>query len=649
MPVNWGELARVVGSGLKEAVTGESREFPKVLQDVRFTDRISLHDIVGAKDDLFRTGGKPGEDIGNMFKQYQVKRAQIQQQLQNNVKQVSDGVMKHPTLSKTVHYSDTPLKDIHDTFVKENNPLRNITAKLGGPTGDGFKKSLEDHSINTISQARVLASGEVFGPKMQNLMPYMMNAFDSKEPTQISWAKAVMNVISNETHDNTDVFNPILGTMTKVSRTKADIQRSFKRENVLRETLEPERSLLPQLDVSTTYSTAGVMEHRLNNFFRAVQLPLVALKHLSQIANLSSIPARNLAKGMLEMKNSEFRTFLDTSAILAYTQHDMMDKQIRGRFGQISKWTTSPTAGELFYRSYHMPFFDYVRTNQLTLSASVGYQSATMWAKQALEGNKRALLELEEMGININDVRKQGGILTPDQKIQAMFHFTNNRFFMDKSVERSLASNSNFFMRSATMYHTFINAQQRFMRRELYKMWKAEDYMGIAKFAGTLGVLFPSVTPWLKSLEVFGRTFNADEAGQKAEEDYDKLMHGNFGDRFGTYLNLLAHTGSIGIWNNYIGAAKTDRFAYQLLGPNIAATTRFIGDAIKSAAVTNKAGKHNIAPPIRDLLETIPILGSPLAHKIAPTEKEARAAAGYTPRPSRSRPNKRKVKNMWEY
>lgn len=638
-------LFKGLGTAGKELATGEVKEVPQFLQGVKMGPKSSVWDIAGAKSDIFRTGGENGEAVGKMYGKWQVARAQAQTRLQAPIQQLSDAIHADPNLSSKVR-TTSKLGDIHATMKAQNHPLTPLAAKLGGPTGEGFQKSLEEHSISTLSQARIQASSQVFGDKMQNLIPHIIDAFDSKEPDQVTWARTVMNVISTETHDNSSVFNPILGTTQEVSKVKSDIQRAFKRENVIRTTLKEEKGELPAIDVSRTYSPAGIMEHRISNVLRAVQLPLVALKHVSQYANLSSIPAKMLIKGMLSMGDEEFRTHFDASSILAYTDHDMMDKQIRGRFGLVSKWSKSSTAGELFYRSYHMPFFEYLRTRQLTYAASVGYHSSNMWAKQLLEGNKRAFEEFKEMGLDPAEIIKQKGILTDEQKTHAMFHFVNNRYFMDKSIERSMLSSANPFMRSATMYHTFVNAQQRFMRRELAKMIRAGDYTGIAQFAGTIGILYPAVAPMLKSLEVFGRTFSLDQAGQSAEQDYDKLMNGSFGDRAGTYLDLLAHFGSLGIYNSYLSAAKTDRFAYQLMGPNFAVGLRFVGDAIKSAAVTNQAGKHNLAPVVRDLLEdTAPIIGNPLAHKIAPTLKEQRGDMPVRPH----RPSRRQPKNMWEF
>jgi hypothetical protein len=640
-------LLKGLGTAGKELATGEVKEVPQFLQGIKAGRKTSVWDIIGDKADVFRTGGDDGVKVGQMYGKFQVARAQMQKKLDAPVKAISDAVVEDPNLASKVNNKST-LGDIHAHMRGQNHPLAPLAKNLGGIKGEGFKKTLEEHFVGNISQARILASSQVFGDKQQNLMPFVMKAFDSDDPVQNTWARTVMNVISNETHDNTEVFNPITGGKHEVSKVKSDIQTAFKRENILREKLKEGKKQLPNIDMSQTYTAAGIMEHRMSNVLRAVQLPLVALKHVSQYGNLSSIPAKMLIKGLLEMGDEEFKSHLDISSILAYTDHDMWDKQIRGRFGITSRLTGNKTAGELFYRAYHMPFFDYLRTRQLTYAASVGYHSANMWAKQAVDGSARAIEELKEMGFDPQDIIKQGGILTDEQKTHAMFHFTNNRFFMDKSIERSMLSSSNVIMRSATMYHTFVNAQQHFMRRELAKLARAHDFVGIAQMAGTIGILYPMIAPMLKSLEVFGRTFSLDQAGQSAQNDYDKLLHGSFGDRASTYLDLLAHYGSLGIYNGYLSAAKTDRFAYQLMGPNFAVGARFVQDAIKSAAVTNKAGKHNLAPIVRDLLEdTVPIIGNPLAHKIAPTLKEEKLASGRKSRVQRA--SRRRSKNTWEF
>lgn len=593
----------------------------------------SVHDLAGSKDDFFRMGGEDGAAIGDLHKNYQFYKAQYTKHLDKPLNDLQEGLAKEPTFAGKFTNKST-LGDIHNELQNVNHPAKQLTGKLLGMNSDNAGKTLQEISIQNLAQSRVLASAQAFGPKMENVIPYIMKAYESGNPVSKNWADGVMNVLSNETHD-TSSYMTYQGKV-KASSVKTTIGRAFTAENKLRNYTG--QTPLDMPDVSPTYSSPGVLERRVQNVLRTVQLPFVALKHLSTYGNLSSIPAPTIVKSMLSMSDKEFKNFLDTSNILAVTEHDMLHRDIQGRFGKVAEWTKSPTAGSIFYNSIHMPLFDTLRRFQLTLSAAVGYHSAQDWAAQSLQGNKRALLELKEMGIDPNEVLKQEGKLSEDQLRKAMFHFTNNRFFTDKSIERSLLSNSNPWLRSATMYHTFVNAQQRFIRRELEKMLKAGDYKSIAQFAGTIGILFPAVAPFLKSLEVFGRTASIAQASQSAQDDYDSLMmNKGFGDAASTYLDLLSHYGAFGVYTSYIAAAHGNRFAYALLGPTVGTATRLAEDTTNAITRSNQLGHHNFNPALRDILEdTVPIGGNIAAHQLFPTNKELSSQRPHrTHRPSR--------------
>ena len=596
----------------------------------------SIHDITGAKDDFFRLGGEDGKAIQDLHMNFQQARASYLKELDKPLNDLQEHLAKEPSLAGKINKNKTTLGEIHSNLTQLNHPATKISSSLMGINGENSGKTLTQLSIQNLANARTMASASAFGPKMENVIPFIMKAYDSGNPTAKMWADKTMDLISNETHDTTQYMT--YQGRVEASSVKTKIARAFTTENKLRQYTDQTPLDLPKTKI--TYSPQSELERRVQNVLRTVQLPMVALKHISTYGNLSSIPAPGLVHGLLGMSDAEFKTFLDSSSILAVTEHDMLQRDLEGRFGKVSEWTSSPTAGKIFYSSYHMPFFDTLRRFQLTLSASVGFHSAQMWAKQALNGNKRAIAELTEMGISPQEVMKQGGQLTADQLKKGMFHFTNNRFFIDKSIERSLKANSNPFMRSATMYHTFVNAQQRFMRRELTKMIKSGDYASIAQFAGTIGILYPAVAPFLKSLEIFGRTASVTQATNSAENDYDSLMmKKGFKDATETYLDLLAHYGAFGVYTSYIQAAHGNRFMYALAGPTIGTAARLGEDTLNAVTKANKLGDHNFSPMLRDILEdTVPIGGNIAAHNLIPTSKEESELNPHrTHRPSRRR------------
>jgi len=625
------------GAVLGDLVRGAGRAISSAF------DREALNDTFGAKDAYFRMGGKVGERLQQLHMSYQEARAAALAKLDAPVDLAQKQILAHPVLRNKVGLQ-APLLDVY----KEAQNLKHPIARPGGELDQIIMssrgnelKSLEQIKNQNVQHARLLASAQVFGPKMEHVIPFVMPLLESKEPLQESWARGAMNLISNETKDTTKHFDN--GSVSEVSAAKQAVADKVGLRNK-KVTLQAKarglradrNELLKPFDTSSTYKRPEEFERRAQNILRVVQLSTVALKHISTVGNLSSIPAPWLVKGLLHMTEPEFKAFLDTTHILAYTDHDFMDRAMRGGEGLTAKLTGNPTAGQIFFKFYHMPFFDAVRTKQLSYAASVGWISAHNWAHQALSGSKIAIANLKEMGISVEDVQRQGGKLTEEQVRKGVFHFVNNRFFMDKTVEQALNSNKDIVRRSATMFHTFVNAQSRFMRRELTKMVKARDYVGLAQFAGTIGVLWPAVAPMVRSLEIFARTANPKLAVTSAKDQYSDLTSGKPSKMLSTYIELLSYYASFGVYTNYVSAAHGDRAAYALAGPAIGTPWRYGSDLINFITRTDKAGKHNAAPIVRDTLEDfIPLAGNIAAHQLVPTAKEEKT--GVPAKPQRPR------------
>lgn len=627
-----GGIGTVFGDLARSAV---SKIAPSLGKEVDAAE-MSANDVVGAKDAYFKVGGALGEKVKQLHMTYQVERAKAQAQLDAPVNTLQKQVLEHPTLRK--NGLNVPLRDLHTQATAAGHTMAQPGSELHAlmqRSAHAPEMTLNQIKNQNVQQARTLASAKAFGPKMENVIPYVMPLLKSNNPLEESWAKGVMNLISNETRDTTKIFQD--GEERQVSAAKKSVADAVGKENKKTYLKAKAAGLntkgldyIPAFETSPTYKAPGIWERRVQNVLRVAQLPMVALKHISTIGNLSSIHAPQLAHGLLQMSDPQFKAFLDSTHILAYTNHDFMDRAMRGGSGLTARLTGNPTAGQIFFGAYHMPLFDFVRSKQLSYAASVGWSSAHNWAAQAAKGSKIAIANLKEMGIDPAAVVKQGGVLTKDQLTAGVFHFVNNRFFLDKTIEQSLKATSSMLWRSATMYHTFVNAQGRFFRRELAKMVQARDYVGIAQFAGTIGVLWPAVAPMIKSLEVFGRTLNPKEAVQSAQDDYGKLT--NFSNpkaAASAYLNMLSYYAAYGVYTNYIQAAHGNRLMYALAGPSIGVPARLTEDGLNFFTRANSAGKHNAAPIVRDMLEDfVPIAGNQIAHHIAPTAAEQRLGTG---------------------
>lgn len=663
-----GGLGTILGDLARRVVSKAAPGAEEAVDRAEF----ATNDIIGAKDAYLKIGGVPGEKVAQRFSAFQAARPQYLTVLDRPVKEAQKQILSSYELRNKVGL-DTPLADVYKEAQSINHPLGqqgSVIDQLILRDKDNATRTLNQIKNINPQKARLMAAAEHFGPKMENIIPYVMPALESNDPQQEAWAKGVMNLISNETKDTTT--RHLNGSEQPISSSKQSIADEIGRRNKARrlqaiasgqlkkdpltgkyDYSSMRDKFIKSFNTSPTYFPPTQLERRMQNIFRTVELPFVALKHISTVANLSSMPAPELVRGMFRMSDPEFKAFMDSTAIHAYNDHDFMDRAMRGGSGMVAKWTKNPTAGQIFFSSYHMPLFDYVRSKQLSYAASVGWGMVQNWAKDATEGSKIALANLKEIGIDPQKVIANGGVLDESDLKKGVFHFVNNRFFLDKTVEQSLISNRNWFTRSATMYHTFVNAQARFLRRELTKMWKARDYVGLAQFAGTIGIAWPAVAPWVKALEIYGRTLSLKQAQNEVSQDYQNLnlmnSQTNFTKFRNTYLDMLANYAAFGVFTNYVQAAHGDRLMYAVAGPSIGVPLRAGQDLLNTVTRTNSMGKHNAAPLVRDALEDIlPIGGNIAAHQFVPTPSEVRERSGKISRPHR--PRRESVEaQRWEF
>jgi hypothetical protein len=540
------------------------------------------------------------------------------------------GIAKDISLSSKISLDKTPLRDVTDHLTKINHPLAKVAQNLEAQTPDNYTRTLKEIHTSNQQQSRLDGIAAGIGSHAENLTPLINSLQESADPRMHSHALRLLDNISAELRDTTTIRDPRTGAMRQASSTKVAVAKALTQLNKYKQAMiesgEKDIKLSRPQDISekAMYTRPGAIEKNYSNWVRMVQVPLVAIPHIGQYFNLGSGPMDAIGKTLFSMGDKELDAHVEASGVLSMTMHDMMHSYLEGRTGFISKTPfLGPTAGEILYKGVHAPGFSYMREKQLWFGAAIGYHSAIEWAAQAVKGNRRALAELAEMGIDSQKVIARGGKLTEEELHQGMFHFVNNRLFISRLQDQSLHGSSNIFMRSATMYHSFLNSQVSFMRREMDKMIKAGDIKGIAQFAGTLGVLFPSVAPILESLEMLGRTGNVKASMQNGEDDYRKLSGqkgiGEFGEE---YLSLLAHIGGMGVYMNYMNAAKSHRVQAALLGPIFSTPATAVEDAVAAAKATKK-GKHNIGPILRDTLQdTLPLVGKPLSHWLAPTTKE---------------------------
>ena len=504
-----------------------------------------------------------------------------------------------------------------------NTPLPKIAEKIQG-------------------QARLDGIAGSFGSKYENLAPLIGSMLEHSDPRVNLNGRRVLDIISNELQDTKSDFKQ--GSSQPASGVKMGVRDVFNTVNTLRKRAGTTK-MLPSVDVSPTYYPPSKAEKVANDVLRTVQIPFVAIPHIGQYFHIAaSSPLTAIGKGLLGMDKAEMDKTIEASGILAHSQWDVIHSDLLARTGKVAKWTNSPTAASILAKVIHTPGFNYLRLKQLSVAGSVGFHSAIYWAHNALKGDQASLARLGELGINFQDVVKQKGQLTDEQLAKGVYHFVNNRFFFDKSLDNSLWQNKNFFMRSAFMYHSFISSETAYLGRELRLMTKARDYKGLAQFVGTLGVVFPMVAPMLKSLEILARTASPKQAGQSIQKDYKGLTHpDSFGEWSETYLDMVAHLGAMGAAYNYTNAIKASRLANAAVGPMIGMGLTDIQDAGKAGIdlATKGWDKTNLKPLGRDITQLIPVAGKPLSHKLFPTTKESKEESTSTHRHTLGRAKRR--------
>lgn len=562
------------------------------------------------------------------------QRTKVFAKLDEPAQKLWEGIKADPQLKTAHDYKTSTIRDIHSTLTSKGSALASHTQQILGQPGNDMH-TLETLSFQSKVQANRIASDQVLGPKYQNVIPFIQDLHESPNPQDHSIADMLIRVVSNDTHDTFDYKG------APRSRLANTIDNAYTKENKLRAKYPiPGQGMLPKVSTEATYKAPRPAERGLHSFMVNRLASLAVLPHVPMFGNLMSSPMQALVKGLVDMNDPQIKALSTASGILANTQHSMYYADLMGRTGKAAKIVGDGPAA-FFYKMFHMPTFDWMRFHQLSLAASVGYHSATEWAAASVNGDRRALAELAEMKLDPKAIAARGGKLSPDEMQKAMFHYVNNRMFIDRPMDKSLRADSNVYMRSATMFHATVNSQFGFMQREIWKMVKTGDIKGLAQFGTTLGVLFPMVMPWLHASEVLGRTASITQARQAEEQDYQALAHpiDNPWEFTKHYADMLSYLGGFGVWHSLAKSAWNDRLATAVLGPVAGPVVTTAQDAWNAATKSNKKGEHNFNPLLRDASElSVPIIGKWAGHKLFPTLAEQKLDQ---PAPSRRRSRRR--------
>lgn len=514
------------------------------------------------------------------------------------------------------------MSQYHAHAVATGHPIQQVTGDIiSNP--DSMHLTQQELMVKNMSLARLAALHGSYGDNFENVAPIIAGMRLHPDPRMVDHAQRVADIISNQVRD-TRLMHGFQGQLEETSYGKTSINKAFIAANKVRSAAEEKE--IPLLRTDKTYSKPNEDERQAHRILDTVMLPFLTVKHMGQFFNLpASSPLPAIGAALLRMNHAEMNQTVEASHIVASTLWRAMYRDILGETGHVAEWTHSPTLGKILARTVHEPGFTWFRRQQLNASGTVGFHSAIYWAHNFAEsGSKIAEARLKEMEINPAEVLKQGGKLTEEQLQKGVYHYTNNRMFFAKSIDNSLYQNRNVFTRSMFMYHSFVNSQAAFMRRELITMSKAGDLKGLAQFAGTLAVLFPNFAILLAGGEKMLQTGSLKQGQDETKQRFSRMYTPkNLPDFMENYLSLLSHLGAAGVYFNYMNAIKGHRFASALMGPIVGAVSTDIEDVVGAASGSSKK------PLERDILrQGIPVLGGPLAHHFAPTTAEQGSSRG---------------------
>jgi hypothetical protein len=554
-----------------------------------------------------------------LLKDYDFRRNQILTQLQKSPQQIEDVIKNNPDQLRST------IGKLHSDFSQQGHPVAQHTAAILNLDPKNFDLTLPEYTAKIGGQARLLARLEVVGANSEKLVKAVMPLYLKGDTVEESHANAILSIAANQFHDTSypmvlDAAGVRPSTVPH-SATKLDMQKALMAMNQqLKAEGKPE--INTRINTANVYERMNALEKFSSQRVRWYLAPMIAINHMSTFFNTSQAPLEGIYKGLASLGDKEIKDLTDASAVLGSQHFHMLLDDMSSRTGMLATKIGRPEVGALYSQIFHNPGFNFIRNAQLKFSAAVGYHSALYWAENAARGDKRSLLELRELGLDPQAIVQRGGQLTRDEKVKAIWNFTNNRSFISRPLDRSLTATATPWGRMLTMFHGYVTYQQRFMRRELQKMLDAGDYAGIARFAGTVGMLFPTVAPMLKAAEVFGRTASPKQAIAGMKEDYNRLEHPEDTAQFAAeYLDMLSYFGSWGTMHSFITAAHGDRLALALMGPTAGSTVRAGQDLINLATKSTKSGRHNIKPLAKDILQqTVPGAGNILANQIFPAK-----------------------------
>ena len=616
--------------GLSELAEGAEHLAQKGIEKLVQTDTgKSLYSMAGNEDAILHL--KPvghelaGETLEKMHLEYLRRHEIALGQANANIEKLRDWHSSDATARNQLPKKTTTMAEYHAHAVATGHPVQKVTqailnSDVNPKTGvsENLHLTTEQMHLKNMQLARLqgLAAEGSYGSNFEHAIPIVAGLLRDKNPEVVQYGHMVADIVSHQVRD----------TMPAHSSSGVNSAQSLFKMNVNNATAAAEKSLeLPaktfsRLNTDPTYIKPSEAERKAHRVMDVMLLSQLSIKHITQGFNVpATSPLPAIGAALLRMNKEEMDHTIQATHILAANNWSAIYRDILGENGRVAEWTHSPTAGKILARTIHQPGFNWLRGKQLQMAGDVGYQSAIYWAHNYVKkGSKIAEAQLREMQIDPAEVLKQGGKLTDAQLQKGVFHFTNDRMFISKGLDKSLWQDKNVWTRSMFMFHGFVNHQAAFIRKQVMLMAKNRDYVGLAQFAGTIGVIVPTFSTLIAGLETLATTGSMERAKSATEDRFSRLYKPRgTADWFENYASLLSFGAAWGVYFTYLKALQANRVVGAMAGP----IPGILGEDAYDAY--NAGTGHSSEPLKRDILkQTVPVVGSILAHQLYPTKRE---------------------------
>lgn len=536
-----------------------------------------------------------------------------------------NGIKKDPILKQNItRYGNMGIGDIHQDLVSQDHPLQQESLQIlrQGDT------ETPDHNIAELGtdhrrQAVLLAQAQHMGTNMEHVAPLIAELRVSPDPNKRILAQRYADTISLHYRDTERMTGRTPGKETEEgkglrisgeqSRSKANLNKAFSITNEFRdmEGLEP----IPMLDTTPAYTERGAAEKMIDGIIRGPQAAMAVIPHALMEKNLMfRTPARAYLKSLFGANREEAIRLTRANQMLAFNDMDAITHDFNARTGKVAQWTKSPTLGKILDVAYNMPGLPQLRRMQIRHAGSVGIEAAHDFADRMMRGSKMAEEELNLMRIDPDEVRRNGGTLSPEQLEKAAFHYADNTMFTKgAALNMPMKADAGFWQRSFNMYHFFVRNQTLFMTSTMMRALRNGDTAGIARMIGVMSILSPAIAPLFKSLQILARTGSPTQAGKPIKSFYDPSSIGEWGK---AYAEAFGEMWGWGMASYYMDSAFNNSWWKPAFGSKITTPLVYGHDLLTGAAGKDPKQFE------RDILELAPVIGKPLSHKLLPTRAE---------------------------